>query len=713
MFSTVDQFFNDYRIQNNQFPNETVLNRGTMRLKREIRELKSLVDCLMGKEIEPWHEDKVYEIDEYVSYNGIIYRSNLDSNVAMNPQTSGFWDQQEIESVRSRNQAFKYIEYVSDGVQRKYETPFQMDSTPAVFADGKLLSPTKFTWASGYIELNNPVGNQKFLTIIAGLSYEAVTVQPKQLFTAEEGQWRFETRFQLSSPAVFLDGLYQTSGFVFGSGYVEFDDPLHAGQVVCIVNGTQGGIDLYSTQEMDQILSRYYTKDESYSRTEVDSEILNLQNSILTDPTLAKQAETYTKTEVDSLVANIDVTGQIGDALDAKADKADTLAGYGITDAYDKGTIDVKLQEKLNSADFNSVNILAKIRDSEGAGTGLNADTLKGIKPEQLVRRDRSDYMTGQLTVKDIETSLDLPATGDIQIVKPLDSKGTNEVSYDFFNELNAKGNVLIIEGDFKGTWWDDIRNFGVLEPELYNWVVEVRPHFVGSQFDFVPMSYGDGFLFKAWKEEGFTGSFNYGYLEDNVVKLYSYVKLANGLFQPVPAHYTLKGFKTTMSAKFHRNQGDAAMVPSGFVWNYDQQVMSSGLPVVDPVTAPDILDDNALQIVQSPILHEDDNTSNLIQTAPKANHHLQWYGATYMDGLSDYWIRVRGGIPNQPVEVKVVNGSLIVQANAFDHVGDLMISVRGLDPFEYAPTITVKSDRCFDLIITPAVKPTQAEDSE
>lgn len=708
MFSTVDQFFNDYRIQNNQFPNETVLNRGTMRLKREIRELKSLVDCLMGKEIEPWHEDKVYEIDEYVSYNGIIYRSNLDSNVAMNPQTSGFWDQQEIESVRSRNQAFKYIEYVSDGAQRKYETPFQMDSTPAVFADGRLLSPTKFTWTSGYVELDNPVGNQKFVTIIAGLSYEAVTVQPKQLFTATEGQWRFETRFQLSSPAVFLDGLYQTSGFIFGSEYVEFDTPLHAGQVVCIVNGTQGGIDLYSKQEMDMILSRYYTKDESYSKTEVDSEILNAKNSVLTDPTLAKQAETYTKTEVDTLIANIDVTGQIGDALDAKADKATTLAGYGITDAYDKGTIDVKLQEKLNSADFNSVNILAKIRDSEGAGTGLNADTLKGIKPEQLVRRDMSDYMTGQLTVKDIETSLDLPATGDIQIVKPLDAKGANEVSYDFFNELNAKGNVLIIEGDFKGTWWDDIRNFGVLEPELYNWVVEVRPHFVGSQFDFVPASYGDGFLFKAWKEEGFTGAFNYGYLENGVVKLYSYVKLKNGLFQAVPAHYTLKGFKTTTSAKFHRNQGDAALAPNGFVWNYDQHMMSSGLPVVDPVTAPEVLDDNALQIVQSDILHEDDNNSNLIQTSPKKNHHLQWYGATYMDGLSDYWIRVRGGIPNQAADVKIVNGSLIVQANAFDAVGDLFISIRGLDPFEYAPTVTVTSDRCFDLVITPAVKPTK-----
>ena len=706
MISTIDQFFNDYRIQNNQFPNETVLNRGIMRLKREIRELKSLVDCLLGKEIEPWHEDKVYEIDEYVSYNGIIYRSNLDSNVAMNPQTSGFWDQQDIESVKSTNKAFKYIEYVSDGVQRKYETPFLMDSTPAVFADGALLSPTKFTWDTSSIELNNPVGNQKFVTIIAGLSYEAVTVQPKQVFTAAGNQWHFETRFQLSSPAVFKDGIYQTSGFIFGVNYVDFDDPVPDGTVICVVNGTQGGVDLYSKQEMDEILGRYYTKNETYTRNEVNSQILNSKNAILTDPTLAKQSETYTKTEVDGIIASIDITDQVTSALGTKADKADTLAGYGIQDAYDKSTIDLKLQQKLNSADFNSENILSKIRDAEGEGTGLNADTLKGIKPEQLVRRDRSDYMTGQLTVRDINHSLELPANGDVQFVRPLDRDGTNEATYDYLNELSAKGSVIIVEGDFKGTWWDDIRNFGVLEPELYNWVVEVQPLFIGSQFDFVPKTYGDGFLFKAWKEQASTGHFSYGYLDDNVVKLYSITKLKNGLFQDAPAHYVLRGYRKTVSAKFVRNQGDNPVAPSGFTWDYEDQMMSSGTPEVPQVETPALADDNALEIITAPILHETDNTTNLIQTVPQQQHHLQWYGKDHMDGLSDYWIRVRGGVPNQEVQVKISNGSLITNPSVFDSIGELFISIRGLDPFEVAPTVTIESERCYPLAVTPAIKP-------
>ena len=35
MFVTLQDFFENYRIKNGQFPNETVMNRGTMRLKRE------------------------------------------------------------------------------------------------------------------------------------------------------------------------------------------------------------------------------------------------------------------------------------------------------------------------------------------------------------------------------------------------------------------------------------------------------------------------------------------------------------------------------------------------------------------------------------------------------------------------------------------------------------------------------------------------------
>ena len=66
MFTSFDTFFNNYRIKNNSAPNETVLNSGLLRLKREIRELKSYIDLIVGNEIETYNPEKPYEIDENV-----------------------------------------------------------------------------------------------------------------------------------------------------------------------------------------------------------------------------------------------------------------------------------------------------------------------------------------------------------------------------------------------------------------------------------------------------------------------------------------------------------------------------------------------------------------------------------------------------------------------------------------------------------------------
>ena len=70
MITSFDEFFTDYRIKNNQAPNETVLNTGLLRLKRELRELKSVLDIVVGNAIEEYNPEKPYEIDEYVKYRG-------------------------------------------------------------------------------------------------------------------------------------------------------------------------------------------------------------------------------------------------------------------------------------------------------------------------------------------------------------------------------------------------------------------------------------------------------------------------------------------------------------------------------------------------------------------------------------------------------------------------------------------------------------------
>ena len=88
MFTTLEQYFDDYRVKNDMVPSEVVLNKGPMRLKREIRELKSLSDIVIGNDLPPWNASTRYEVDEYIEYKGNIYRSTNDGNYNHEPDSS-------------------------------------------------------------------------------------------------------------------------------------------------------------------------------------------------------------------------------------------------------------------------------------------------------------------------------------------------------------------------------------------------------------------------------------------------------------------------------------------------------------------------------------------------------------------------------------------------------------------------------------------------
>lgn len=92
MITDLEDFYENYTIKNNEIPNEVTLNRGIMRLKREIRELKSLVDILYNKPLETWSSSKYYEIDEYVSYNNHNYKSKINGNHGLEPGVSSDWE---------------------------------------------------------------------------------------------------------------------------------------------------------------------------------------------------------------------------------------------------------------------------------------------------------------------------------------------------------------------------------------------------------------------------------------------------------------------------------------------------------------------------------------------------------------------------------------------------------------------------------------------
>lgn len=61
----------------------------------------------------------------------------------------------------------------------------------------------------------------------------------------------------------------------------------------------------------------------------------------------------YDYDDVDDEMQNL--KSSIDTKLNLKADKADTLAGYGITDAYDKTYLDKALRDKLNKMPFDTV----------------------------------------------------------------------------------------------------------------------------------------------------------------------------------------------------------------------------------------------------------------------------------------------------------------------------------------------------------------------
>ena len=111
MFSTLEEFFRDYRVKNGQVPCEVVFNRRPMRLKREIRELKSIQDIIIGNDIPIWNPTTRYEVDEYVYYSGKIYRSKADSNFNYRPaENQNFWEKISIVSLKEILQRIQNLE---------------------------------------------------------------------------------------------------------------------------------------------------------------------------------------------------------------------------------------------------------------------------------------------------------------------------------------------------------------------------------------------------------------------------------------------------------------------------------------------------------------------------------------------------------------------------------------------------------------------------
>ena len=210
MFTSFDTFFNNYRIKNNSAPNETVLNSGLLRLKREIRELKSYIDLIVGNEIETYNPEKPYEIDEYVKYRGYCYKSLIDVNIANTPENSQFWKKFDLPSLKELQlkDSFHYLHFKATEGQTQIELPVTDPvGTPCVFVEGILLDRSEYYIEGSFINFYKPLHGTETISVLYTMAFESGYVLPSTEIIAEQDQYIFNTDFDTFYASVFKNGI--------------------------------------------------------------------------------------------------------------------------------------------------------------------------------------------------------------------------------------------------------------------------------------------------------------------------------------------------------------------------------------------------------------------------------------------------------------------------------------------------------------------------
>ena len=194
--------------------------------------------------------------------------------------------------------------------------------------------------------------------------------------------------------------------------------------------------------------SAVYTTDETYTKTEADAKyakatdvttnttnigtnkaaIEDLKDNKL-DKTLAS-ATFATKDALNNLTATVNDKADeaaVTTALDGKADKATTLAGYGIIDAYTKGDVDDKLNAKADAA-----NVFTKDQTytRDQVNTKL-ADYAKSADVYTKTDADAKFATSGALTTAktELDQKIDNEIANRITSDTALDQKIDNEIA--------------------------------------------------------------------------------------------------------------------------------------------------------------------------------------------------------------------------------------------------------------------------------------------
>lgn len=186
------------------------------------------------------------------------------------------------------------------------------------------------------------------------------------------------------------------------------------------ISGSGGSGSTYTNMTTDEAIAGTNTEERVISakvlNDAIDNKIPTVNNATLTIQKNGTTVKTFTANASSNVTANITVPTKVSDLtndsgfltstdISGKADKATTLSGYGITDAYTKTQVDKKVADLVNSAPetLDTLNELASAlgNDPNFATTVANQIGTKA-NDSDVVHKSGNETITGVKNFKDV-----------------------------------------------------------------------------------------------------------------------------------------------------------------------------------------------------------------------------------------------------------------------------------------------------------------------
>ena len=166
---------------------------------------------------------------------------------------------------------------------------------------------------------------------------------------------------------------------------------------IVLTDGTR----TYSTQPF--VINTHGDYDGDITTSDYYPELLDILSRVIA---LTESGAVLTDTALDAKSVNPVQNKVLTAIINSKANKATTLAGYGITDAYTKERTDQKLAQKLNSMPFDS-----EPKNNSPcyltSGTVYSALLVKADKTALATKYDSSNIELGPATLTPYSTQID------------------------------------------------------------------------------------------------------------------------------------------------------------------------------------------------------------------------------------------------------------------------------------------------------------------